>query len=105
MARTITLSIPHDLGAAEARRRIESGFGAIQQQLAGGLAGLVAFETRWEGDRLHFEGGSLGQQIVGHLDVFVDAVRMQIELPPLLAVITDRLAGRLKKETQKLLER
>ena len=97
--------MPHDLGAAEARRRIESGFGAIQQQIAGGLAGLVAFQTRWEGDRLHFQGGSLGQQIVGHLDVFTDAVRMQIELPALLAAIADRIATRLKKETQKLLEK
>jgi hypothetical protein len=99
------LSIPHDLGATEARRRIESGFNAIQQQIAGGLPGLVAFQTRWEGDRLHFQGGSLGQQIVGHLDVFVDAVRMQIELPELLAAITDRIATRLKKETKKLLEK
>jgi hypothetical protein len=103
MGRPVTVNIPHTLGKDEARRRIESGFGNLRQQMTGGLGGLLAFQERWEGDRLQFEGGGLGQKITGRLDVLADSVRIELDLPEMLAMIADRIAGTLKKEGQKLL--
>jgi hypothetical protein len=103
MGRPVTVNIPHTLGKVEARRRIESGFGNLRQQMTGGLGGLLAFQERWEGDRLQFEGGGLGQKITGRLDVLADSVRIELDLPEMLAVIADRIAGTLKTEGQKLL--
>jgi hypothetical protein len=109
MARPLTINIPHSLGKDEARRRIEEGFGRMRQQLAGGLAGgllgTLKFQDRWEGDRLHFEGGGLGQKISGRLDVRPDAVELEIDLPEMLAAIADRIQATLTKEGQKLLEK
>ena len=105
MARPVTVNIPHQLGKDEARRRIAEGFANVERQLAGNLAGVVSFQERWEGDKMHFEGGAFGQKIKGGLEVLGDAVRLEVELPALLAAIADRIAGTLKRETQKLLEK
>jgi hypothetical protein len=105
MATPVTVTIPHHLGKAEALRRIEQGFGTIQQSMTGGLMGMLSFQKRWENDRLLFEGGALGQKISGSLDVMDHSVRIQIDLPDLLASMADRMKGALQKQTHRLLEK
>jgi hypothetical protein len=105
LARPVTVNIPHSLGKDEARRRIEEGFGRMRQQMTGGVGAMLAIQERWEGDRLHFEGGGLGQKLTGRLDVLADSVRLEVDLPEILAAIADKIAGRLKTEGQKLLEK
>jgi hypothetical protein len=109
MARPISVSIPHNLGKAEARKRIEAGFGQMRQNMLGGTAGMMAklftIQDRWEGDQLQFEGSGMGQKLTGRLDVHDDAVQIQIDLPDMLAAIADKISGALKTEGQKLLEK
>jgi Putative polyhydroxyalkanoic acid system protein (PHA_gran_rgn) len=105
MGRPVTATIPHSLGKEEARRRISDGFATIERQMGGGLLGAISFENRWEGDRLHFKGGALGQTISGRLDVLADKVQIEIDLPEILAAIAERIKAGLTKETQKLLEK
>lgn len=76
----------------------------MQNQMTGGMVGLVTFQRNWNGNQLNFSGGGLGQTVSGRLDVQADAVLVQIELPDLLAAIADRISGRLRQTTQKLLE-
>ena len=104
MPRPVTVNIPHTLGKDEARRRLESGFGNLQQHMTGGIGGLLSFQQRWEGDQLNFEGGGLGQKITGRVAVLPDSVQIQLDLPEILALLADRIAGTLKKEGQKLLK-
>jgi hypothetical protein len=101
----VTVTIPHALGKDEARRRIEQGFGRLRQQMTSGVGAMLAFDERWEGDRLHFEASGLGQKLTGRLDVRADAVEIQVDLPEILAAIADKISGRLKTEGQKLLEK
>ena len=105
MGRPVTINLPHSLGKDEARRRIESGFGTLRQQMTGGMGALVSFQERWDADELHFEGGALGQKICGRLAVLPDSVRIELDLPEMLAMIADRITGTLKREGQKLLEK
>jgi putative polyhydroxyalkanoate system protein len=105
MQKTITVNIPHNLGKDEARRRLESGFANMRQQLTGGMGGVLSLQERWEGDRLHFDGGGLGQKLSGRLDVLADSVKIELDLPTMLAMIADRISGALQKEGQKLLEK
>jgi Putative polyhydroxyalkanoic acid system protein (PHA_gran_rgn) len=100
MATAVTVSIPHQLGRAEARRRIESGFGGILQQIT---AGGGALTQQWEGDRLRFGIATLGQRISGVVDVLDASVTIEIELPGVLGVIANALRGRLQRAGEKLL--
>jgi len=101
----LTFTLPHSLGKDEARRRIDHGFANIQQQLSAGSGfGLISFDQRWEGDRLSFSGRTLGQTIQGRIDILPDSVHLEVDLPVLLAALADKITGRLKQETVKLLE-
>jgi hypothetical protein len=43
--------------------------------------------------------------LTGRLDVLADSVKIEVDLPEILAAIADKIAGRLKTEGQKLLEK
>ena len=103
MATPITLSIPHELGRAEARRRIETGFANLIRQLPGSGGG--ACSERWDGDRLSFSITGLGQTVSGTVDVLDAAVTMEIVLPGVLGLIASGLKQRLQKAGQLLLTR
>jgi putative polyhydroxyalkanoate system protein len=105
VARPVTVNIPHKLGKEEARRRIDDGFGRVQQQMTGGMGAMFAFTQRWEGDRLHFEGSGLGQKLTGRVDVRAESVDIELDLPEMLAAIADLVTGRIRQEGQKLLEK
>jgi hypothetical protein len=66
---------------------------------------MVSFQKRWDGDRLHFEGRGLGQQLTGRLDVLPNSVEVEIDLPEMLAAIAGNLMAKVKKQTQLLLEK
>lgn len=102
MSKAITVNIPHELGRAEARRRIDEGFGRLFQQM-GGTAG--ALTKSWEGDKLNFSLEAMGQAISGVIEVAETTVRLEVLLPNFLAMIAGKLKGRLQKEGQILLEK
>lgn len=103
MARAVTVRLPHELGREEARRRIEQGFGSLEEQLAGASL-KMRFQERWEGDRMHFSGGPFGQKISGHVDVGDEEVVVEVVLPALLAALADKIRGRLSNQGARLLE-
>ena len=102
MTAPLTLNIPHQLGRAEARRRIETGFA---RSLGGVPGGLGAISQRWEGDRLVFSVVALAQTITGFVDVADAAVTMEIHLPGVLGLIASGFRSRLQKAGQLLLEK
>lgn len=101
MSKPVTITIPHQLGAAEARRRIEEGFGQLLSQ-AGGMVKDV--QKAWAGDTLTFSAQAMGQPISGALTVFDQSVRMDIVLPGLLGMIAGKITGQVKKQGALLLE-
>jgi hypothetical protein len=100
MATPISISIPHQFGRAEARRRIETGFAKIVGQLPGSAG---TFRERWDGDRLTFSVLGLGQTVSGIVDVLDAAVTMELELPGVLGMIASGLKGRIQSAGQLLL--
>jgi putative polyhydroxyalkanoate system protein len=101
MTKPVTVSIPHELGKTEARKRIEEGLGRMVQQFGEG----VKMTKTWDGDRLNFSAKVVGQAVSGRLDVLEEAVKMEVDLPPFFAMIADKVKGRLKKEGQLMLEK
>jgi len=102
MSKPITVTIPHELGRAEARRRIEDGFARFGNQFGGQASHL---EKSWTGDKLNFAVNVMGQAISGSLDVMDAAVRIEVLLPGLLGMIAGKVKGRLQTEGQLLLEK
>ena len=100
MATPITVSIPHQLGRAEARRRIEAGFSKIINLLPGSGG---PYSERWDGDRLSFGFAAMGQTVAGVVNVLDAAVTIAIELPGVLGIIGSGLKDRLQKVGQLLL--
>ena len=100
MPTPISLSVPHQLGRTEARRRIETGFSNIVRQLPGGGGSCI---ERWDGDRLTFSVKGLGQSISGVVDIHDATVTMEIELPGVLGLIANGLKTQLQKAGQLLL--
>jgi hypothetical protein len=102
MAQTISISIPHQLGRSEARRRIEGGFAKLVQVVPGG-GGTCS--QRWDGDRLIFSVVAMGQTVAGVVTVLDAVVSMDIELPGFLGMIAGGFKDRLHKAGQRLLSK
>lgn len=100
MSKPVVVSIPHELGRAEARRRIDEGVG----RLVGQFAAVGDVQRAWDGDTLRFSVTTMGQAISGLIEVADRAVRLEVTLPGLLAMIAGKVRGRIEKEGQMLLE-
>lgn len=104
MPRLVTVTLTHDLGKEEAQRRIADGFGKLKSAIAGGL--LFKFAEEWTGpDQLRFTARGLGQTIDGVIDVFPQHVRIEANLPTVLAAIAEAIAGRVERDGRLLLEK
>ncbi len=90
MAAPLVVSIPHQLGREEAKRRLQSGL----TRAATSLPMLKVDEERWESDRLVFRVRALGQAATGHVDVADDHVLVEVTLPPLLQRFAQSSPGR-----------
>ena len=101
MAEPVTINIPHQLGHAEARRRVEDGFGDLAKQ----IGGMGAVTKRWDGDRMSFSLKVLGQGVTGVMDVADSAVKLEIMLPGLLAAMANKVKGALQKQGHLMLEK
>jgi hypothetical protein len=106
MSKPVVVTIPHHLSKEEAKSRLQNGFGHIRAQLASHLVGkLSAVEDRWVEDRMEFRLATLGQSVTGRVDVMDDSVRVEIDLPWLLARLAESLRGRISREATRLLEK
>ena len=104
MSRPVTVTISHDLGKDEARKRLTNGFDALKSSIAGGM--MLKFNEQWtREDQLAFNARGLGQSIDGVIDVFPQHVRIELVLPGFLAAIAEQITKRLEKEGTLLLEK
>lgn len=96
----LTVSVPHQLTRAEAKRRIQEGISDLHRQQAALLGGV--HET-WNGDAMNFSGGVMGQSISGWINVEDREVRVEVVLPGLLGMVAAALKPQIERQGQKLL--
>lgn len=99
MSNPITLDIPHKLGKAGVRQRLDGGIGRIGEKIPGG--GTV--EHRWDGDTMYFTVQAMGQAIRSELTVFEDKVHAVVDLPAFLGLFAGQVKAVIEKEAPKLL--
>ena len=103
MSGPIQVTIPHQLGVSEARRRIVEGFDKLMQESA--VTSLARINQRWDGDCLHFQAGALGQVVSGRVQVNPSNVEIEVNLPGLLGDMANAIVGRLRQRGRLLLEK
>ncbi|ACL56468.1 polyhydroxyalkanoic acid system family protein [Methylobacterium nodulans] len=101
MAKPLVVVIPHQLGLAEAHRRLDGGIGEAKALLQ--KAGLSMADASWEGERLSFVVGALNQKVDGHIDVAEDTVRVEVNLPRILSLFASKVQQVIGHNGTKLL--
>lgn len=101
MVQPIVINLPHNLGAEEAKRRMQGGVGRLKDHIPGGSAEV---RSSWEGDRMHLDVRALGQEVTGHIDVMDTKVRLEFTLPAFLALFAGKIEGLLASKGAELLE-
>jgi hypothetical protein len=100
MSQPLVVDVPHTLGAAEAKRRIQANIG----KLGGNLPAGATVTPVWEGERLRLDVAMLGQQAEAGLDILDALVRITVRLPPALAFFRQALEAGLRQSGAALLE-
>lgn len=95
MPKPVVVTIPHQLGREEAKRRLQGGMGQVRSQLAGVGATV---EDHWSENQMRFEVAVLAQTIGGRIDVQDDLVRLEVDLPWVLAMLAEKITGRIAKQ-------
>jgi hypothetical protein len=102
MTEPLVISIPHRLGRHEAKRRLDSGISRLRPELARYVNTL---DMDWQGDRLNFRAQAWMQTIAGRLDVFEETIRLEIDLPWLLRLLTPAITRQIRGRGRELLEK
>jgi hypothetical protein len=66
---------------------------------------IASIDETWNGDRMEFRVGAMGQTINGHLDVMEDQVRVEVQLPWILAMIAEKAKTFIQKQGTLMLEK
>ncbi len=106
MRKPVVVTIPHRLSKEDAKSRLQSGLVQVRSQLVSHLAGKIAsVEDSWTGDRMDFRLAALGQAVTGRVDVLDEEVRVEVDLPWILATLADKIRARIRTQATRLLER
>ncbi len=100
MSTPITVDIPHKLGVAGARERLDRNLGKLESFIPGGAVA----DKQWDGDTLSFAVEAMGQRVGTRMDVSEGNVHATFEIPPALAMFSGMIRGQLQKAGTKLLE-
>jgi putative polyhydroxyalkanoate system protein len=103
MKKPVIVTLPHQYTKREAQKRIREGVEKLKPQIAGFAS---AIEDQWDGDELKFRMVMLKQEVAGRIRVMDSSVRVEIDLPWILATIAEKVRGQIeKKGTQILIEK
>ena len=100
MNKTVTVDIPHQLGLAGARERIDGGI----DKIASFIPGAAVTDHRWEGDTMVFTISAMGQKIASRLEVAGEQVHAVLDLPMMLAMFAEKARDMLAQGGAKLLK-
>ncbi len=102
MAEPVVVTIPHRLTKEEAIRRLKKGFGDVRSTVG---EKFVVLTDDWAGDHLDFRASLLGQTTTGTVDVGDHSVRLEIQLPWVLALLANKAKAIVQKQGQLMLEK
>jgi len=102
MTQPVVVTIPHALGKAEAKRRLQAGFHNVRTNVG---ESFVVLKDAWSGEHLDFQASLLGQTTKGKVDVADDHVRLEVQLPWVLAILANKAKALVEKQGRLMLEK
>jgi len=100
MTQPVEVDIPHQLGRAGVRHRIDGGIDKLANMIPGG----VMQEKRWDGDTLHFTVSGMGQVVKARCEMHDAHVHAVLDLPPMLAMFANKIKEKLGRDGPALLK-
>jgi len=100
MAGPITIDIPHDLGRAEAKRRMMAGVDKVARHIPGGGEVSSSWPTE---DRMTLTIAAMGQKISADLDVEDRLVKVRLAVPLMLSFMAGPITAIVQKSAEELL--
>jgi Putative polyhydroxyalkanoic acid system protein (PHA_gran_rgn) len=100
MSNSIVITLPHRLGAEEAKRRIAGGIELLRRDY---IDKLAYSEVNWNGDMANVRVVAFGQAVTAQLYVMNDALRVEVQLPWILSALTGKIQSVLKTSAQESL--
>jgi putative polyhydroxyalkanoate system protein len=90
MAKSISITLPHTLGVAEAKRRVQDQIERLRTEY---IDKIGQSQIGWAGDQARISVSALGQTAAGTIDVLPDSLRIEVKLPWVMAAISGKLQG------------
>ena len=100
MSNSIVITVPHRLGAKEAKRRIAEQIELLRRNY---IDKLAYSEANWNGDTANLRVVAFGQTATAQVYVLDDALRIEVQLPLILAALTGKIQGILKSNAEESL--
>ena len=100
MSNSIVITVPHRLGSEEAKRRISERIELLRRDY---IDKLAYSEANWNGDTANLRVVAFGQTATAQLYVMNDGVRIEVQLPWILAALTGKIQGVLKTNAEESL--
>ncbi|MGO9672693.1 MAG: polyhydroxyalkanoic acid system family protein [Methylocella sp.] len=100
MPQSIVITVPHNLGADAAKKRIAERIELLRTTYVDKLA---QSEVNWTGNKADLRVHALGQSMTAQIDVMPDSVRIEAQLPWLLAALGEKAKGFLTSNAKESL--
>ena len=96
------VTVPHDLGRAEAKRRLEAGLPKLEQHIPGGGSLTSEFASD---DQLLLVINAMGQKVPVDIAIMEDRLDADVSVPPFLKMMRGQIADFVKISAEKMLQR
>jgi hypothetical protein len=100
MPKSIVVTVPHQLGAELARKRVAEG---IEQLRTTYIDKIAHSEIAWTGDRADVKVVAFGQSASARIDVLNDQLRIEVFLPWIIAALAGRVQSALTTSAESAL--
>lgn len=101
MAKSITITVPHNLGVKAAKARIVDRMEKLQRDY---VSLIGQSQVNWEGDVAHIRVSALGQTANAQVTVLADQVRVDVQLPLVLGVFSTKVQELVARNADEILK-
>jgi hypothetical protein len=102
VAKPLSVTIPHKLGAEAARDRLVRGLTSVKRRFG---EQVTVADERWTDDTLELTVKALAQTVSARVEVGPETVRIEAALPLMLRMFSAQVEGYLKAEGGKFFNR